>query len=81
MVLWKWIRYQLWRLGYWLRARKLSSIKGPWNPSRSYMRKIYAPALRSIDREVNLSNGSRGRLLIERRLLVARRRRYIPLEE
>ena len=52
--------------------------------SRSYMRKVWADSLRSLDRRVNHLT-VRGQpvnfLLMERRVMVARRRHYLFPEE
>jgi len=44
--------------------------------SRSYMRKAWRDHLREVDRKVNDGEGSKVGLIIERRLMIAKRRAY-----
>jgi hypothetical protein len=78
---WSDIKFWFWKLLYRIRYRGDPPARITGWPSRSYLRKLYKPVLQEIDRRVNDEDGNRFFLLMERRLLVVRRRHGIIPEE
>ena len=79
----KLIRY-LWRIfKWWFKCLWAGKVlprveKNPY--SRSYMRKVWADRLREIDRQVNfltVRGKPLGFLLMERKIMVSKRRRFL----